>query len=48
MTVSTWGTDFFSDIDVKNVPVETFNISFESIQNKKHFGTEITCRGCGD
>ena len=26
----------------KNVPIETFNISFESTQNKQQYGTKIT------
>ena len=25
------------------VPIETFNISFESTQNKHHYGTKSTC-----
>ena len=39
----------FSDLDVgacifyKNVPIETFNISFESTQNKQQYGTNLTC-----
>ena len=37
--------DFFSDLDIfqENVPIETFNISFESTQNKQQHGTKITC-----
>ena len=37
------------DLDVgacillENVPIETFNISFESTQNKQQYGTKITC-----
>ena len=26
------------------MPIEAFNISFESTQNKQHYGTKITCR----
>ena len=26
----------------QNVPIETFNISFESTQNKQQYGTKIT------
>ena len=39
----------FSDLDVgacifyENVPIETFNISFESTQNKQQYDTKITC-----
>ena len=25
------------------MPIETFNISFESTQNKQQYGTKITC-----
>ena len=41
-------TRFFSDLDLgtcifkENVPIETFNISFESTQNKQQYGTNIT------
>ena len=48
-TVSNLGADFLSDLDVGvcifqgNVPIETFNISFESTQNKQQYGTRITC-----
>ena len=27
----------------KILPIETFNISFESTQNKQQYGTKITC-----
>ena len=27
----------------QNVPIETFNISFESTQNMQPYGTKITC-----
>ena len=31
-----------SDLDVgENVPIEIFNISFESTQNKQHYGITI-------
>ena len=48
----TWGSFFlfFLDHDVgtfifqENVPVETFNISSESTQNKQQYGTKITCK----
>ena len=30
-------------VSSENVPIETFNISFESTQNKQHYGTKITC-----
>ena len=41
---------FFNDIDVgacHNVRecIETFNISFESTQNKQQYGTKIICTG---
>ena len=38
-----------SDLDIcacifqENVPIETFNISFESTRNKQQYGTKITC-----
>ena len=28
---------------LKNVPIETFSISFESTQNKQRYGMKITC-----
>ena len=33
------GTNIFSE----NVPIETFNISFESTRNQQQYGTKITC-----
>ena len=38
---------FFNDLDIgayifqENVPIETFNVSFESMQNKQQYGTKI-------
>ena len=49
MTVKLYTSRFYSALDVgacifkENVPKETFNISFESTQNKQHYGTQITC-----
>ena len=43
----TWDADFFSDLDgtcmvlYENMPIETYNISFESTQNKQQYGTKI-------
>ena len=40
---------FPRDLDVgeciikENVPIETFNISFESTQNMQQYGTKIAC-----
>ena len=28
---------------LENVPIETFNITFESTQSKQQYGTKITC-----
>ena len=45
----TWGADIFSGLDVgscifkENVPIETFNVLFESIQNTQQYGATITC-----
>ena len=44
------GVDFFSNLNVggcifyENVPIETFNISFESTHNKQQYGTKITAQ----
>ena len=43
----TWA-DYFSDLDVaacvfkENGPIETFDVAFESSQNKQQYGTKIT------
>ena len=48
VTRGVWGCRFFSDLDVgalsykKIVPIEIFNISFESTQNKLQYGIKIT------
>ena len=34
-------------ISSKNVPIETFNISFESTQNRQQYGSKITCNEVG-
>ena len=50
MTVGLWECRFFfNDLDVghlaskKKVPIETFNVSFESTKNKQQYGAKITC-----
>ena len=46
MTVELWRC---SDLDVdacifyRDVPIQTFNILFESTQNREQYGTKITC-----
>ena len=41
--------DFFSNLDVghvsykKNVPIETFNILFESTQNEQQYSNKFSC-----
>ena len=49
MTVELWGCIFLFFVTVmlvhvssKNVPIETFNISFENTQNKQHYDTKVT------
>ena len=42
----TWGADFLVTLMLLHVKhaIETFNISFESTQNRQQYGTKITAQ----